>query len=235
MYVTLTNEGDDSVQAVRRDGVCGQARETSDWIHSAREVVEGLLHVQCPPNLVVILLQASRRVLVRRGIVFVSAVGVGLRGRGEVADKAEKCFDEIADAPLLDEADRAVRAEGLEVKSRRNGRCIVSVFLEMDVSQDRFHMCSTREAYIEQPPEDAEEGMVEVLLRPVYGTCDAAMAFDRLATEVTEGAGYVIDVSRPCVYRHRLEPLVAWSHGDDIIVAGRPHLVDLGTANLQEP
>ena len=111
MYVKPMNEGDDFVQAVRNGGICGQARETSGWIHSAREVAEGLLHVQCPPKLVVMLLQASRRVLVRRGIVFVSAVEVGLRGRGEVADKAEKCFDEIADAPLLDEADRAVRAE----------------------------------------------------------------------------------------------------------------------------
>ena len=50
----------------------------------------------------------------------------------------------------------------------------------------------TRDIYIELPPEDAEEGMVEVLLRPMYGPCDAAMAFDRLATEVMEGAGYVM-------------------------------------------
>ena len=118
---------------------------------------------------------------------------------------------------------------------RRNGRRIVIIFLVLDVSRAHFHAFSTREAYIDLPPEDAEEGMVGLLLRTMYGTRDAAMAFDRFATEVMEGAGYVMGMSTPCVYRHKSEPSVAWRHGDDIIVAGEPHFVDPGTANLQEP
>ena len=90
------------------------------------------------------------------------------------------------------------------------------------------------EAYIELPPEDAEEGMVGLLLRTMYGTRDAAMAFDRFATVVMEGAGYVMGMSTPCVYRHKSETSVAWRHGDDIIVAGEPHFVDHVTANLKE-
>ena len=76
--------------------------------------------------------------------------------------------------------------------------------------------------------------MVGLLLKTMYGTRDAAMAFDRFATEVMEGAGYVMGMSTPCVYRHKSEPSVAWRHGDDIIVAGEPHFVDHVTANLQE-
>ena len=39
---------------------------------------------------------------------------------------------------------------------------------------------------------------------------EAAMAFERFATEVLESESYVMGVSKLCVYRHESEPTVIW-------------------------
>ena len=116
---------------------------------------------------------------------------------------------------------------------RRNGRRLEIVVKVLDVSRAHFHLYVSREAYIELPPEDAEEGMVGLLLRTMYGTRDAAAAFDRFATEVRESSGYITGASTPCVYRHCREPSVGWRHGDDIILAGEPHFVDQMVAEIE--
>ena len=128
-----------------------------------------------------------------------SAVEVGLSGQEEFSDKAEKYYNEMTGAPLLDEADRAARAEGIELRSHlvvcefrlksvflevgfgvtpllkafymlrswimtvecRDGRHFMRIFLVLDVSRAYFYALPTREAYIELPPEDAEESMVD--------------------------------------------------------------------------
>ena len=57
--------------------------------------------------------------------------------------------------------------------------------LVLDVKRAHFHSTAQRELYIDLPKEDAEEGMVGLLLRTIYGTRDAAQNLQN------EYAGYI--------------------------------------------
>jgi len=105
----------------------------------------------------------------------------------------------------------------------KNGKRLDIVMIVLDVSRAHFHPYAKREMYVELPAEDkfeADGDVVGLLLRTMYGTRDAANAFEGFANEVMEAAGFIVGASNPCLYRKPDNPCIGWRHGDDIVICG---------------
>ena len=118
--------------------------------------------------------------------------------------------------------------------------------LLLDASRARFHPEIRRKLYIELPEEDAEDGMVGRLLRTMYGTRDAAAAWNDFVEEKMKVAGYEAGRATPCSYRRIIANADGCGHapyqgqdgglvhGDDfMLVAEEPELLRL-EAELQK-
>ena len=71
----------------------------------------------------------------------------------------------------------------------------------LDASRAHFHPECRRDLYIELPTEDAQEGMVGRLLRTMYGTRDAAAAWNDFVESKMGLAGYQPGEANPCLFR----------------------------------
>ena len=83
-----------------------------------------------------------------------------------------------------------------------------------------FHPEAEREIYIDLPPEDAEDGMVGLLKRTIYGTRDAAHSWDKFYNKVSDGTSWKAGLACPCIYCKPGTFTIGWRHGDDIIIVG---------------
>ena len=65
------------------------------------------------------------------------------------------------------------------------------VLIVLDVSRAHFHPPAEREVYIDLPREDSVPGMIGRLKRTIYGTRDAASAWERFYTEAFKHIGFI--------------------------------------------
>ena len=71
----------------------------------------------------------------------------------------------------------------------------------MDASRAHFHAKALRDIYIELPPEEHEEGYCAKLNKAMYGTQDAAAAWEAFYVEVlVERMGFVRGLYNPCLF-----------------------------------
>ena len=106
---------------------------------------------------------------------------------------------------------------------RRQHLVIDMVMSVMDVSRAHFHPFAKRRVCIRLPKEDqlaGEEDLVGLLLRAMYGTRDAANAFEGFANEVMEAFGFSVGKTSPCIYSHKAKLVWSWRHGDDYCIVG---------------
>ncbi|CAK0826515.1 unnamed protein product [Prorocentrum cordatum] len=98
--------------------------------------------------------------------------------------------------------------------------------LVLDVSRAHFHPKCRRELYIRLPEEDAQAGFVGRLLRTLYGTRDAANAWDEFFNEAIVRREYEVGLSSPCLYYCAAEDSAGWRHGDDLVFEGPDEWLD---------
>ena len=98
--------------------------------------------------------------------------------------------------------------------------------LVLDVSRAHFHPKCRRELYIRLPEEDAQAGFVGRLLRTLYGTRDAANAWDEFFNEAIVRREYEVGLSSPCLYYCAAEDSSGWRHGDDLVFEGPDEWLD---------
>ena len=98
--------------------------------------------------------------------------------------------------------------------------------LVLDVSRAHFHPKCRRELYIRLPEEDAQAGFVGRLLRTLYGTRDAANAWDEFFNEAVVRREYEVGLSSPCLYYCAAEDSAGWRHGDDLVFEGPDEWLD---------
>ena len=95
----------------------------------------------------------------------------------------------------------------------------------IDIKRAYFHAPSTRDVYVELPPEDAEKGMIGKLKLSLYGTRDAAMNWAAAYTSFMTSIGFKVGQSSPCNFHHHERDISLTVHGDDFFcVAERPRL-----------
>ncbi|MCP2505128.1 MAG: hypothetical protein NLN65_07530, partial [Candidatus Poseidoniaceae archaeon] len=85
----------------------------------------------------------------------------------------------------------------------------------IDVRRAYFHAVTTRDVYVELPPEDKKPGMCGKLMKSMYGTRDAAQNWEQAYTEFMEKAGFVRGIASPCVFWNEEKQIRAVIHGDD--------------------
>ena len=90
----------------------------------------------------------------------------------------------------------------------------------IDVSRAYFHAPARRIVYVELPDEDAEEGMVGLLLKSMYGTRDAAQNWNAEYTRFMESIGGTKRELCPCAFERKRRELRVVVRGDDFAVPG---------------
>ncbi|CAK0797196.1 unnamed protein product [Prorocentrum cordatum] len=98
--------------------------------------------------------------------------------------------------------------------------------LVLDVSRAHFHPKCRRELYIRLPEEDAQAGFAGRLMRTLYGTRDAAKAWDEFFNEAIVRREYEVGLSSPCLYYCAAEDSAGWRHGDDLVFEGPDEWLD---------
>ena len=82
--------------------------------------------------------------------------------------------------------------------SKRN-RKLLKVRL-IDISRAHFYGQAQREVFVTLPEGDQEEGKVGLLLKSVYGTCDAANIWQQPYTDVLNRAGFKRSAAWPAIH-----------------------------------
>ena len=77
-----------------------------------------------------------------------------------------------------------------------------------------------KELYTRLPTEASKPGHVGKLLRTLYGTRDAANAWDEFFNNSVIEDGYEIVLASPCSYYHRAQDSHGWRRGDDLVFEG---------------
>jgi len=96
----------------------------------------------------------------------------------------------------------------------------------IDVSRAYFHAPAIRKVYVELPDEDAEEGMVGLLMKSMYGTRDAAQNWNAEYTRFMESIGFERGDSCPCAFKCERRELRVVVHGDDFTALGWKESLD---------
>eukprot|EP00972_Heterocapsa_arctica_P075901 11193955-Heterocapsa_arctica.AAC.1 len=85
----------------------------------------------------------------------------------------------------------------------------------MDVSRAHFHSPARREVYVELPPEDGIPGQCALLLKPMYGTRDAAWNWEQFYSAGMKDGGSESGKYSPCLFHDKDKNIRTWIHGDD--------------------
>ena len=101
---------------------------------------------------------------------------------------------------------------------RRKNRCIMS----NDVKRAYFYAEVRSDIYIEIPPEDLTEEdenkyVVAKLRLSMYGTREAAAAWQANIREVVTKLGFETSLTNPCIYKHHARYIETMVHGDDFV------------------
>ena len=105
-------------------------------------------------------------------------------------------------------------------KKEERRRCIMI----NDVRRAYFYAVARRDLYIELPEEDPMhgQGMLGKLRLCLYGTRDAAKAWqDTLSAQLAKN-GFIRGVGHPSVFHHPKRQIWTLVHGDDYVSAGAP-------------
>ena len=89
-----------------------------------------------------------------------------------------------------------------------------------EVKKAYFYAPTTRDVYVDLPPERAQPGMCAKLHKSLYGTRDAALNWEQAYSEVLEGMGFVRGRSSPCSFYHEAWKIRTVVHGDDFLSEG---------------
>ena len=94
--------------------------------------------------------------------------------------------------------------------------------MSLDVSCAFLYAPMEREIFIKLPPEDPWYGMGYVgrLLRALYGTRDAPLAWQKELSRTMRKLGFVVSKLHPSVYYHPRDQTWAVCHVDDILLFG---------------
>ena len=89
----------------------------------------------------------------------------------------------------------------------------------LDASRAHVHPQCRRELFVRLLDEDGK-GHVGSLLRTLYGTYDAAHAWDEYFNDAAVQSQCEVRLSSPCLYHHRAQDSCVWRHGDDLVFEG---------------
>lgn len=105
-----------------------------------------------------------------------------------------------------------------------------------DVSRAYFYAPATRSLFIELPDEDdeAQEGEVGRLNVCVYGTRDAARAWQETLSKHLEGFGFKRGKGHPAIFYHPEREMMTLVHGDDYVTAAMSEDLDWLEGELQK-
>ena len=130
----------------------------------------------------------------------------------------EESANFFASFPPL-EAVKFLISEAMTKRVSRNNRPLKLSFIDVK----KAHLCSDllRELYVESPPEANEPpDIVWRLQRAMYGTRDAAAAWERERTKTLNSVGFKFGVSNPALLHCETLDASMVVHGDDIITLG---------------
>ena len=130
----------------------------------------------------------------------------------------EESANFFASTPPL-EAVKFLMSEAMTKRVSRNGRQLKLSFIDVK----KAHLCSEvlRELYVEPPPEANEPpDIVWRLQRALYGTRDAAAAWEREWTRTLNSIGFESGVSNPALLHCEKLDASMVVHGDDFIILG---------------
>ena len=130
----------------------------------------------------------------------------------------EESANFFASTPSL-EAVKLLISEAMTKRVPRNNRQLKMSFIDVK----KAHLCSEvlRELYVEPPPEaDEPPGIVWRLQRAMYGTRDAAAAWEREWTKTLNSVGFESGVSNPASLHSEKMDAFMMVHGDDFITLG---------------
>ena len=130
----------------------------------------------------------------------------------------EESANFFASTPPL-EAFKFLMSEAMTKRVSRNGRQLKLSFIDVQ----KAHLCSEvlRELYVEPPPEANEPpDIVWRLQRAMYGTRDAAAAWEREWTRTLNSIGFESGVSNPALLHCEKLDASMVVHGDDFITLG---------------
>ena len=101
-----------------------------------------------------------------------------------------------------------------------------NVMLHLDVSRAYFYASALRDIFIELPAEDREydqdgRPLVGKLRQAMYGTRDAAQAWQKEYQSTLRSLGFVSGQASPCQFYHPHTKVRAVVHGDDFLFAGK--------------
>ena len=117
------------------------------------------------------------------------------------------------------EAVKFLISEAMTKRVSRNNRPLKLSFIDVK----KAHLCSDvlRELYVEPPPEANEPpDIVWRLQRAMYGTRDAAAAWERERTKTLNSVGFESGVSNPALLHCETLDASMVVHGDDFITLG---------------
>ena len=130
----------------------------------------------------------------------------------------EESANFLASTPLLEEAVKFLISEAKTKRVSRNNRP-----LKLGVMYVRkAHLCGEvlRELYVEPPFEAHELDIVWRLQRAMYGTRDAAAAWEREWTKTLNSVGFESGLSNPSLLNWKKLDAFMMVHGGDFITLG---------------
>ena len=130
----------------------------------------------------------------------------------------EESANSFASTPPL-EAVKFLISEAMIKRVSRNNRPLKLSFIDVK----KAHLCSDvlRELYVEPPPEANEPlDIVWQLQRAMYGTRDAAAAWEREWTRTLSSVGFESGVSNPALLHSEKLNAFMVIHGDDFVTLG---------------
>ena len=138
-----------------------------------------------------------------------------VKKRNNTEEESAKFF---ASTPPLEEV-KFLISEAMTKRVSRNNRPLKLSFI--DVKKE--HLCSEvlRELYVEPPPEANEpRNIVWRLQRAMYGTRDAAAAWEQEWTRTLSSVGFESGVSNPALLHSEKLDAFMVPHGDDFMTLG---------------
>ena len=90
----------------------------------------------------------------------------------------------------------------------------------IDVRRAYFQAMARRDIYVDLPSEDSAPGMSGKLVKAMYGTRDAAAAWESTYSKTLMDMGFRRGRSPPCLFWHPTRHLRTLVHGDDFTVVG---------------
>ena len=103
----------------------------------------------------------------------------------------------------------------------------------VDISRAHFHSPVTRDIFVELPPEEARPGYCARLNKAMYGTRDAAAAWEAHYTQVMLSMGFIPGRFSAQTFKHETRDLMCYVHGDDFVCLGSQEDLDWYHAQLQ--